>query len=63
MDEGPTKRVELKMDSIADMESLLRDVLEHLKSSKKSDRRAATVKLTRISDLASTLALTLRSTS
>jgi hypothetical protein len=49
------------MDSITDMDRLLRDVVEHLKSPKKSERRAATVKLRRIADIASTLALTLRS--
>lgn len=47
------------MDSIKEMNHLLRDVHELLQSSKKSERRAATVKLKRISDIASTLAITL----
>ena len=53
------RRVRIAMDSIEEMSRLLRDVHELLQSAKKSERRAATVKLKRISDIASTLALIL----
>lgn len=53
-------KVGLVMDSIMLLEGLLRDVAEHLKAPTKSNTRAAALTLKRISEIASTLALTIR---
>ena len=50
------------MDSILQLEGLLRDVAEHLKDPTKANARAAALKLKRISEIASTLALTIHRT-
>ena len=47
------------MDSIVQMEGLLHDVVEHLKAPTKANVRAAALKLKRISEIASTLSLTI----
>ncbi len=48
------------MNDLAEIQQLLKAVAELLQSGAKNDKRAAAVKLDRISDIASTLALTLR---
>ena len=53
-------KVGLVLDSIMLLEGLLRDVAEHLKAPTESNTRAAALKLKRISEIASTLALTIR---
>ena len=50
------------MNSLAQLDGLLQEVLELLKSPERRDRRAAAIKLERIVSIASTLALTLRTT-
>lgn len=50
------------MDSILQLEGLLRDVAEHLRAPTKSSARAAALKLKRISEIATTLALTIHLT-
>ncbi len=48
------------MDSLKQIETLLHEVAEHLKSPSKADRRVAAQKLERIVAIASTLAFTLQ---
>lgn len=48
------------MDSVALIQRLLNEVAEHLHSNSKPGRRAAAIKLERITVVASTLALTIR---
>ena len=43
-------------ESIAQLDTLLRDVVEHLKAGTKPDRRAAVLKLERLAAVATTLA-------
>jgi hypothetical protein len=49
-------------ESIAKLDSLLRDVVDHLKAGTKPDRRAAALKLDRLAAVATTLAFTIKST-
>lgn len=48
-------------ESITKLDSLLRDVIVHLKAGTKPDRRAAVVKLDRLAAVATTLAFTIKS--
>jgi hypothetical protein len=45
-------------ESIAKLDDLLRDIVEHLKAGTKPDRRAAVVKLDSLAAVATTLAFT-----
>ena len=47
-------------ESIATIDRLLREVVEHLKSGTKADKAAAVSKLQRISSIASTMAFTVK---
>jgi hypothetical protein len=47
-------------ESIGEIQRLLQEIVAHLSSGTKTDVRKAVVKLERISDLASTAALTLQ---
>ena len=47
-------------DSLATIDSLLREVVAHLKAGTRADRSAAAAKLERLSAVAATLALTLK---
>jgi hypothetical protein len=49
-------------ESIAQIDSLLRDVVDHLRAGTKPDRRAAVLKLDRLAAVATTLAFTIKST-
>ena len=49
-------------ESIAQLDGLLRDVVDHLKAGTKPDRRAAVLKLDRLAAVATTLAFTIKST-
>jgi hypothetical protein len=49
-------------ESIAQLDSLLRAVVDHLKAGTKPDRRAAVLKLDRLAAVATTLAFTIKST-
>jgi hypothetical protein len=47
-------------ESISEIQRLLQEIADHLKSGKKTDTRKAVTKLERIAALASTLAFTIR---
>jgi hypothetical protein len=49
-------------ESIAQLDGLLRDVVNHLNAGTKPDRRAAVLKLGRMAAVATTLAFTIKST-
>jgi hypothetical protein len=49
-------------ESIAKLDDLLRDIVEHLKAGTKLDRRAAVVKLDSLAAVATTLAFTIKAT-
>ena len=48
------------MTELAEIQRLLQEIADHLKSGSKAERRAAITKLERINALSSTLALTLQ---
>jgi hypothetical protein len=49
-------------EGIAQLDGLLRDIVDHLKAGTKPDRRAAALKLDRLAAVATTLAFTIKST-
>ena len=49
-------------ESIAQLDDLLRAVVDHLKAGTKPDRRSAVLKLDRLAAVATTLAFTIKST-